>query len=180
MSSMTGNEFSTLRSEDITPNELSQRKKTEEMQGAIDAMKTKDFLIGRTKETIKVPISGLGGTKYIEVRARLSKAEMKQHKGILDRWTAAQNTDVQFIESEEDEHQLAVFLAHITIDDSLSAAFWLSDELDPRVADMILTAYFIDEPIARVIEIQKFLGERVRAGIRPDVAGMGSDTEPVR
>lgn len=176
MSEMTGEEFIKLRSGDITTEEIEQEKNADKMQEAVNAMRTKDFLIGRTNETILVPISGLGGTKNIEIRARLSKSEMKQHEVILNRWTTAQDSDAQFIESEDDERELAVFLAYITVDDDLSAAFWLSDDLEPRIADMILTAYFIEEPMKRMSEISRFLGERLRPGIRSDVAGMAPNT----
>lgn len=180
MSSMTGNEFKQLRAGDITPAEIKHDKQQAKLQDAIDAMSTKDYLIARTQETIQVPITGLGGSKNIDVRARLSKAEMKQHKTILDRWNQAQSSDEEFIHNEEDEHDLAVFLTHITIDDSLSSAFWLSNDLDPNIANMILTAYFISEPTRQMVEMQKFLSERLRTGIQPDVAGVAPDAGRIR
>lgn len=180
MSSMTGNEFKKLRAGDTTPEEIEHDKQQAKLQDAVDAMKAKDFLISRTKEIIPVSILGMGGSKSIDVRARLSKAEMKQHKTILDRWNLAQGSDKEFIRNEEDEHELAVFLAHITTDDSLSSAFWLSEDLDPNVANMILTAYFISEPTRQMVEIHRFLRERLRTGVQPDVAGVAPDAERIR
>lgn len=175
-------EFVNIREEEqgiktTQPSDVDKHKR----QDAVDAMSTRAFLIGRTNETIQVHVSGLGGSKNIEIRARLSKAEMKQHESLLDRWNAAQtNQDIKFIETIEDEVELAVFLAHITIDTGLSSDFWLSDELAPEIADDILMAYFIEEPLRRMTEISRFLGERLRARIQPDVASVASDTKSVR
>ena len=180
MNEMTADEFKELRSEDITPAELEQRKKLEQMQAAIDAMSTRDFLIGRTKETIMVPIHGLGGSKDIEIRSRLSKSEMKQHNIILDKWAVANRSDVDFIESKDDEKELARFLEYITTDPGLSVEFWLSDELEPRIADMILMEYFVAEPARRLKDISRFLGERLRSGHGTDVAGVAPNAERIR
>ena len=143
-------------------------------------MSTRAFLIGRTKETIKVPVSGMGGSKNIEIRARLSKSEIKQHHAILDKWKNAQESGAGFIESEDDEMELARFLEHITIDPELNSGFWLSDYIAPEICDDILMAYFIDEPVRRLSEMYRFLGERLRAGTGADVTGVGPNTDGIR
>ena len=151
-----------------------------DQQDAVDAMSTRSFLIGRTKETIQVPVSGLGGSKSIEIRARLSKSEIKQHQFILDKWKNAHESGAEFIESEEDEAELARFLGYITTDKELSSGFWLSDDIAPEIADDILMAYFIDEPLRRMLEMSRFLGQRLRTGTGADVAGVASDSDAIR
>jgi len=173
---MTAEEFKQLRAQD-TGQEVSLDTKPDERQKAIDAMNAKNFLIGRTKETIMVPIAGMGGTKNIEIRARLSKSELKQHRVILDRWKLSRESGEEFIRNEEDERELAIFLAHITVDDSLSSAFWLSDDIAPELADDILMVYFVVEPTRRLSQQYSFLVNRLRTGIHADVAGVAPNTK---
>ncbi len=166
-------EYTDLRKGDTTIEDINEGKRQVARQEAINAMSTRAFLIGRTKETIKVPVTGMGGSKNIEIRARLSKSEIKQHQVILDRWKAAQESEAEFIESEADEMELARFLDYITIDPELNSGFWLSDYIAPEIADDILMAYFITEPTRRMVEIQKFLVERLWSGVHADAPGMG-------
>jgi len=156
---LTADEFEELRDGKEADTIMADRNAARQ-QELIESMSTRAFLIGRTQETIQVSVSGLGGSKNIEIRARLSKAEMKIHQPLLDRWNAAQgNSKIKFIETEEDEMELAVFLAYITVDDGLSSSFWLSDEIAPEIADDILVAYFIEEPLRRMNEICRFRRE---------------------
>lgn len=175
MSEMSAEEFARLRAQD-TGQEVPVDNKPDEKQLAIDAMSAKNFLISRTKETIMVPIAGMDGTKDIEIRARLSKSELKHHKVILDRWNLSRESDEEFIRNEDDEKELAVFLAHITVDESLSSEFWLSDEIAPEIADDILMAYFVIEPTRRLSQQYSFLADRLRSGVRSDVASVAPNT----
>jgi len=134
-------------------------------QDAVDAMSTRAFLIGRTKETIQVPVSGLGGTKYIEIRLRLSREEMKRHEYFLERWKKSQESNMMVVESEFDEKAVCAFVEHITIDPEITYDFLLNSGLSPDVCDDILMAYFITEPTRRMVEIQKFLLQRLRSRI---------------
>jgi len=163
-----------LRSGEVTPGQIEQQKKTEELQKVVNGMSTRDFLIRRTKETIMVPICGLGGSKDVEIRARLSKSEIREYQGTLARWKIAQESESQFIETEEEETDLARFLEYITIDATLTAKFWLSEDLAPELVDNILTAYFVLEPAQRLADISRFLGERLRSRSSTDVAGVES------
>lgn len=172
MSKLTPDELMKLKTGDTTPAELEQSKKAAKLQTAINAMSTRDFLIGRTKETMLVPVRGLGGSKKIEVRVRLSKAEMKPFEKVMEQMEVSQDTKPKF-ETDEDERALAKFLEYITIDNALTTEFWLSEEIAPETADDILSAYFILEPARRMIDTQKFLGERLRAGVRTDASEMG-------
>ena len=180
MAKITPDEHRKLKTGETTPIEMGRQKKVDKLQEAIDAMSTKDFLIGRTQETIQVPVHGLGGSKNIEVRARLSKSELKPHQKLLTKWSVSNESDRNFIESKEDEKRLAEFLEYITIDKTLTAEFWMSDDLAPEIVDEILSAYFVLEPARRMVDIQKFLGHQLRPGICTDVTGVAPDPDGIR
>ncbi len=182
MSEMSAKEFAERRQMDIelAADDIAQTCTTtlpapepNPKQDAIDAMSIRQFLMGRTKETILVPVSGIGGSKNIEIRARLSKLELIPHEYILDRWKLAQETNIKFIDTEEDERALCALMADITIDPELTTEFLLDSSLSPDVCDDILAAYLILEPTRRMIDTQKFLGDRLRSGVRTNATGMG-------
>lgn len=181
MNEMTAQEFEGRRAMDIelTADEMAQSgtappaPELNPDQDVIDAMSTREYLMARTKETIMVSVSGMGGVKDIEIRARLSKLELKPHEYILDRWKVAQETNIKFIDTENDEKVLCALIAYITIDPEITTDFLLDSGLSPDVCDDILAAYFILEPTRRMVDIQKFLGERLRAGIRANASDMG-------
>jgi len=178
MSEMSAQEFKERRAKDTTADEIAHActaptPEPNPDQELINAMSIRQFLMGRTKETIQVPVSGMGGVKNIEIRARLSKQELKPHQYILDRWKLAQETTIKFIDTEEDEKALCALMEDITIDPEITTEFLLDSGLSPDVCDDILAAYLILEPTRRMVDTQKFLGERLRAGIRANAAGMG-------
>lgn len=168
---MTAEEFESMRNGDRPESEAQEDRSATKRQEFVDAMTTKAFLIGRTKETITVPITSDDGTKDIEIRARLSKKETNIHAEFLEVFRNATDGDKGahlYLDTEEGDLVTAAFMAQITADPQLDTTFWLSDQIDPATAQEILIAYFT-EPARRRVEIEKFRKERLRSELRGDV-----------
>ena len=167
---MTAEEFEDMRTGKKTEEEISVDKKVAQRQEFVDAMTTKAFLIGRTKETITVPITSGDGVKNIDVRCRLSKKEMQVHAGFLKVFRGAGAGDeaaILYLDTPEGDLVTAAFMAQITADPQLDTPFWNSDQIDPATIQEILIAYFT-EPARRRIEIEKFRKERNGAELHGD------------
>jgi len=170
MSDMTPDEYNALRKGETSETEIKENKKLQAKQEFVDSMTTKAFLIARTNETIKVPLSLGDGTKDIEIRVRLSKAETKAQTGFLTQFHAAANGDkdaIEFLDTEEGDLVTASFMAQITIDPQLDTTFWNSDHIEPATIQEILIAYFT-EPARRRVAIEKFRKEQLRAELCGD------------
>jgi len=168
---MTAEEFEALRKGEATEEEISVDKKAAQRQEFVDAMTTKAFLMARTTETIKVPITSDGGVKNIDIRCRLNKAETKTHTEFLSQFRAAGAGDkdaIEFLDTPEGDLVTAAFMAQITADPQLDTPFWMSDNIDPATIQEILIAYFT-EPARRRVAIEKFRKERLRAELHGDV-----------
>lgn len=175
MSDMTPDQYTALRRKETTEEEISVDKKVAERQEFVDAMTTKAFLIGRTKETITVPITSDDGTKDIEIRARLSKKETQIHAEFFKVFHGAaygEEAAILYLDTDAGDLITAAFMAQITVDQQLDTTFWLSDQIDPATAQEILIAYFT-EPARRRIAIEKFRQERLRSELCGDVTGVG-------
>ena len=155
---MTAEEFKALRTGETTEEEISVDKKVAQRQEFVDAMTTKAFLMARTTETIKVPITSCDGVQDIDIRCRLSKKETRTHAEFLTQFRAAGAGDkvaIEFLDTPEGDLVTAAFMAQITADPQLDTTFWNSDKIDPATIQEILIAYFT-EPARRRIEIEKF------------------------
>lgn len=175
MSDMTPDEYTALRKGETTEVEISVDKKASQRQEFVDAMTTKAFLMARTTETIKVPITSDDGVKNIEIRCRLNKAETKTHAEFLTVFRDAGGGNkgaVEFLDTPEGDLVTAAFMAQITADPQLDTTFWNSDKIDPATVQEILIAYFT-EPARRMVEIEKFRKERLRAVLCGDAASVG-------
>lgn len=164
MSDMTPEQYTALRRKETTEEDISVDTKAAQRQEFVDAMTTKAFLIGRTAETIKVPITSDGGVKDIEIRCRLNKSETKTHAEFLTEFRAAGagNKDaIEFLDTPEGDLVTAAFMSQITADPQLDTTFWNSDKIDPATVQEILIAYFT-EPARRRVEIKKFREKRLR------------------
>lgn len=171
MSDMTPEQYTALRKGETTEEDISVDKKAAQRQEFVDAMTTKAFLIGRTKETITVQITSGDGVKDIEIRARLSKAETKTHAEFLKVFRGAGAGDeaaILYLDTPEGDLVTAAFMAQITADPQLDTNFWMSDNIDPATIQEILIAYFT-EPARRRAEIEKFREERLRSELHGDV-----------
>ena len=179
---MTAEEFKARRSGEMMEVDVKDNRALAKRQEFVDAMTTKAFLMGRTKETIKVPITSDDGVKNIEIRCRLNKAETKTHSMFLDMFRAAGNGNkgaMEFLDTEQGDLVTAAFMAQITADPQLDTTFWMSDNIDPATIQEILIAYFT-EPARRRIEIEKFRKERLRAELHGDATDVGYGTLKVR
>ena len=175
---MTAEEFEALRKGETTEDELSIDKKVAQQQEFVDAMTTKAFLIGRTAETISVPITSGDGVKDIDIRCRLNKAETKTHAEFLKVFRDAGAGDkgaMNYLDTPEGDLVTAAFMAQITSDTQLDTPFWMSDDIDPATIQEILIAYFT-EPARRRIEIEKFREKQLRAELHGDATDMGYGT----
>ena len=168
---MTAEEFKALRTGETTEEEISVDKKAAQRQEFVDAMTTKAFLIGRTAETIKVPITSDGGVKNIEIRCRLNKSETKTHAEFLKVFRGAGAGDeaaILYLDTPEGDLVTAAFMAQITADPQLDTPFWMSNNIDPATIQEILIAYFT-EPARRRVAIEKFRKEQLRTELHGDV-----------
>ena len=124
----------------MSPEEYNSMK--EEAQTGVPAnidTSARDFIMGRTKEIIDVPIEGPDGSSMdIRIRARLSKREVKEHKNFLNLFK-----DPDSISEDDADKGASKFLAAITLDKSLDEDFWNSDELDPYIVQELLTAFMV-------------------------------------
>ena len=164
MSDMTPEQYTALRKGKTTEDEISVDKKAAQRQEFVDAMTTKAFLIGRTAETIKVPITSGDGVKAVEIRCRLNKAETKTHAEFLNVFRNAGAGDkgaMNYLDTPEGDLVTAAFMAQITADPQLDTTFWNSDKIDPATVQEILIAYFT-EPARRRVAIEKFRERRLR------------------
>ena len=114
-------------------------------------MSARDFIMGRGKEIIKVPISGAdGAVMFIGIRARLNKRDIKEHQGFLNLFK-----DPESLSEDEANKGASKFLAAITLDPGLDEAFWNNEELDSYIAQELLTAFM--EQAAKSLEgVKKF------------------------
>jgi len=110
----------------------------------------KDFIINRGKELVEVPISGPDGYICIEIRARLTKKEINEHKVFLEMFK-----DPESVSEDMAEHMAAKFLAAITTDNTLDEAFWMSDDIDPYVAQELIVA-FLRKAASTLEGVKKF------------------------
>ena len=168
---MTADEFKALRTGETTEEELSVDKKAAQRQEFVDSMTTKAFLMARTTETIKVPITSCDGVQDIEIRVRLSKKETRTHAEFLKVFRDAGAGDeaaILYLDTPGGDLVTAAFMAQITADPQLDTTFWNSDKIDPTTIQEILIAYFT-EPARRRIEIEKFREKRLRAELHGDV-----------
>lgn len=178
MSEMTPEQYTALRKGETTEDEISVDKKVAQRQEFVDSMTTKAFLMARTNETIKVPITSCDGIQDIEIRARLSKKETRTHAEFLKVFRGAGSGDeaaILYLDTPEGDLVTAAFMAQITADPQLDTTFWLSDQIDPTTIQEILIAYFT-EPARRRVEIEKFRKERIRAELRGDAPDVGYGT----
>jgi len=130
----------------MTVDELKDRKAGKEPS----RIPIKDFIINRGKELFEVPISGPDGYTYIEIRARLTKKEINEHKVFLEMFKDPENV------SEDMAEQVAAkFLAAITTDDTLDEAFWMSDDIDPYIAQELIMA-FLRKAASTLEGVKKF------------------------
>lgn len=170
MSDMTPEQYTALRKGETTEDEISVDKKAAQRQEFVDAMTTKAFLVARTTETIKVPITSDDGVKNIDVRCRLNKAETKTHAEFLKVFMGAGAGDevaILYLDTPEGDLVTAAFMAQITADPQLDTTFWNSDKIDPATVQEILIAYFT-EPARRRVAIEKFREERLRSELHGD------------
>ena len=179
MSDLTPEQYTALRKGETTEEDISVDKKAAQRQEFVDAMTTKAFLMARTTETIKVPITSDDGVKNIEIRCRLNKAETKTHSMFLDMFRAAGNGNngaVEFLDTPEGDLVTAAFMAQITADTQLDTTFWMSDNIDPATIQEILIAYFT-EPARRRIEIEKFREKQLRSELFRNAKDLGADSD---
>ena len=129
-------------------NERRAGKTEDEFQ--VENSTAQNFILGRSKELINVPISS-GDKKYnIEIRARLTKKEVKNHRDFLQMFQNPEKAD------EELADELAAnFLADITTDKSLDKEFWMRDDIDSSIMQELLTA-FIEKAVSTVKGVKKF------------------------
>lgn len=155
--SLTADEVVALKSGETTEEELEEKHKIEADQAIVDAMSTRDFLIGVTNETIDVPVGSQQGCKVVTIRARLSKRELKPFKVLMETWRkvliGALEPDA--LETPEMEDIRARFLAKITVDSSLDYDFWIGGDYDAQLVQEVEAAYFT-EPLKRKAAIGKF------------------------
>lgn len=167
---VTAEDYKAARMGEKTLTQISDEKKAAKLQEYVTAMSTRDFLIGRTQETIKVPITSAGGVKDIEIRARLSRDELRRHTEFLNNFKRAASGDAEaaaFLDSEPGDLVTASFLSQITVEPELDTMFWMSGGIDPSTVQEILLAYFT-EPARRMAAIEKFRSERLRAELQSD------------
>lgn len=98
----------------------------------------RDFIMGRSKEIITVPINGPDGAMDIRIRARLTKREIKVHRQFLEMFK-----DPESITEDDANSGASKFLAAITLDPALDEEFWNSEDIDPYVAQELLTAFMM-------------------------------------
>lgn len=111
----------------------------------------RDFIMGRAKEIISVPIEGVDNdVMFIRIRARLNKKEVKAHKKFLQMFQ-----DPDSVTEEEANIGASKLLADITLDETLDEDFWSNDELDPYIAQEILAA-FMEKASSTLKGVQKF------------------------
>lgn len=110
----------------------------------------RDFIMNRSKELVQVPISGPDGVITIEIRARLTRAEIKAHRKFLEMFAKPEDID-----EDEAEIVTAKFLSSITTDEELDEEFWLSDEIDQNIAQELVVA-FIKKAAETLDYVKKF------------------------
>lgn len=142
MTALTAQEYKDLKAKTRTEDEIYQDRKEAEATEQQRNIKIKDFLLNRHNETVQVPIEGQDQTMNIEIRAHLSKAELKKHKQFMESWNIALTDNPDILESEEAEQFIAEFLSDLCTDPDLDKEFWLSDDLDPLISQTILMHYF--------------------------------------
>lgn len=155
MTALTAQEYKNLKAGAKTEDDIYQDRKEAEATELKKNIKIKDFLLNRHNEAVQVPIEGQDKTMHIEIRAHLSKAELKKHKQFMESWNIALTKDPGVLESDEAERYIAEFLGDICTDPALDTEFWLSEDLDPLIAQTVLMQYFTGA-IKQLGDIGKF------------------------
>lgn len=113
-------------------------------------MPIRDFIMNRVTEVFNVPIIGPDGIIEIEIRARLSKKETKEHANFLKIFTEPDN-----IEDDVIEASTARFLAAITTDKDLDEEFWACEDIDPYITQELVLA-FLKKAADTIEQSEKF------------------------
>lgn len=158
MTALTAQEYKDLKAGTRTEQEIKQNRTEVTEDEFKDNISTKQFLLNRHNETVKVPIEGQDLTMSIEIRAHLSKAELKKHKLFMDSWNKALTDNPDILDTDEAEHYTAEFLSELCTDPDLDKEFWLSEDLDPLIIQSVLMAYFTNA-IDTLSNIRKFRRE---------------------
>lgn len=148
---ITPDEYTMLRTGDATPDDIEDKHKEEDRLQLVKNVQTKDFLLRRTTETIKVPIVSSEGVIEVEIRARLSVAETKEHEEFLTKFRRAASDETYTM--DDADVQAAKFLAAISVDPELDENLWL--QVDDMTMSEILIAFFT-EPVKRMADARKF------------------------
>ena len=151
MTNYTAEEIQKMKTGTATEKEIQNNKLEEERLQLAKNIKTKDFILHRTQETIKVPIVSSEGVLEIEIRARLTIPENKEHEAFLTKFKRASAEEA--FEFEEGDPDIYKFMAAITTDQDLDAALWA--QVDTMTISEILIAYFM-EPAKRMADAHKF------------------------
>lgn len=99
-------------------------------------MSDRDFIIGRSKESVTVNVGGPGGTRGIVIKKMLNVREAIEHKNFLVLLDNVAAIDDLFLYT-----MAAPFLATITLDPELDEEFWLSDDLDPYIIQKLIAVF---------------------------------------
>ena len=151
MSELSKDEYMALKTGGTNQEDIKEKHQEDERLRLVKNIQTKDFLLSRTKETIKVPIVSSEGVIEVEIRARLTIPENVEHKEFLEKFKQA-SIDPKFNFGNEDPC-VAKFMAAITIDSELNEELW--SQVDDMTISEILIAYFA-EPVRRMADAQKF------------------------
>ena len=144
-------EYKELRSGEKTGEQLTAESETR-------TLSTRDFLLARTKETKDVPIIAAGETRNLEIKVRLSRAEMKRHDGFFALASKMSSGNISVLYEDESALIIARFLEDITVDPQLNEEFWMDPNLDTAITQQLLASYF-EEPIERLPDVESFRNE---------------------
>lgn len=151
MTGLTEDEYMALKAGETNQDDIKEKHQEDERLRLVKNIQTKDFLLSRTKETVKVPIVSSEGVIEVEIRARLSIQESKEHEEFLTKFKRASNEESFDIESGD--HSVMKFMAAITVDPDLNEGIW--SQVDDMTISEILIAHFA-EPARRMADAQKF------------------------
>lgn len=94
-------------------------------------------ILNRSKETMSVPINGVGDTTLdIEIRVMLNKREVELQSKFF---TAMKH--LQYVEDEYYYWLAGSFLDLICIDPELDIDFWRSEDIDPYIIQELIAAF---------------------------------------
>lgn len=137
----------------MTTEEFKAKRAGEDLPDLPDVTKTmsaSNFIMNRGKELIEVSILGPDGMFEIEIRARLTKGEIKNHAKFLEIFTEPEEVDEEIAEASA-----AAFLSVICTDDELDEDFWNSPDIDPYVAQQLIVA-FMNKAAETLESVRKF------------------------